>query len=143
VRGYIEVGIAEGARLATGGPHTPKGLDGGNDVTSTVFADVDNTMRIAQEEVFGPVLVVIPYSDEDDAIHLANDSAYGLSGGIWSVDPDHALALASRIRTGTVGINGRPSSFDGPFGGFKASGIGREYGAIGLASYTELQSITI
>ncbi|HEY1974806.1 MAG TPA: aldehyde dehydrogenase [Pseudonocardia sp.] len=143
VRDYIEIGIAEGARLATGGPHIPKGLEGGNYVTPTVFADVDNTMRIAQEEIFGPVLVVIPYSDEDDAIRLANDSDYGLSGGVWSTDPDHALTVARRIRTGTVGINGQPTSFDGPFGGFKASGIGREYGAAGIAAYTELQTITM
>jgi acyl-CoA reductase-like NAD-dependent aldehyde dehydrogenase len=106
-------------------------------------ADVDNMMRIAQEEIFGPVLVAIPYTDEDDAIRIANDSEYGLSGGVWSVDTEHAMAIARRIRTGTVGINGQPNSFDGPFGGFKASGIGREHGTVGVATYTELQTITV
>jgi hypothetical protein len=90
VRDYIELGIKEGARLVTGGPHVPPGLEGGNYVTPTVFADVDNSMRIAQEEIFGPVLVVIAYDDEDDAVRIANDSEYGLSGGVWSADRAHA-----------------------------------------------------
>jgi len=143
VRDYIRLGVEEGARIVTGGPDVPAGLESGNYVTPTVFADVDNSMRIAQEEIFGPVLVVIPYDDEDDAVRIANDSEYGLSGGVWSTDDDHAVDVARRIRTGTVGVNGRPSSFDGPFGGFKASGIGREYGAAGVATYTELKAITV
>ncbi|MEY9855012.1 aldehyde dehydrogenase (NAD+) [Catenulispora sp. GAS73] len=143
VREYIRLGIEEGARLVTGGPQIPEGLEGGNYVTPTVFADVDNSMRIAQEEIFGPVLVVIPYDDEDDAVRIANDSEYGLSGGVWSTDEQHALAVARRVRTGTVTINGASIGFDGPFGGFKASGIGREYGAVGLGTYTEYKTVTV
>ncbi|MEV7598282.1 aldehyde dehydrogenase [Kitasatospora sp. NPDC089797] len=143
VRRYITLGIEEGARLVTGGPHVPAGLERGNYVTPTLFADVDNAMRIAQEEIFGPVLVVIPYEDEDDAVRIANDSEYGLSGGVWSADEGRALAVARRLRTGTVTVNGAPVGFDGPFGGFKASGIGREYGAVGLGTYTEYQTITL
>ncbi|MER6394852.1 aldehyde dehydrogenase [Kitasatospora sp. NPDC001603] len=143
VRRYIAIGIEEGARLVTGGPEVPAGLEGGNYVTPTLFADVDNAMRIAQEEIFGPVLVVIPYEDEDDAVRIANDSEYGLSGGVWSADEEHALAVARRIRTGTVTVNGAGVGFDGPFGGFKASGIGREFGAVGLGTYTEYKTITL
>ncbi|WP_372348180.1 aldehyde dehydrogenase [Streptomyces sp. KL116D] len=143
VRDYIALGIEEGARLVTGGPQIPEGLEKGNYVTPTVFADVDNSMRIAQEEIFGPVLVVIAYEDEDDAVRIANDSEYGLSGGVWSRDEAHALAVARRIRTGTVTVNGASVAFDGPFGGFKASGIGREYGAVGLGTYTEYKTITV
>ncbi|MFD5598374.1 aldehyde dehydrogenase [Streptomyces griseorubiginosus] len=143
VRTYIQLGIDEGARLVTGGPHVPEGLEKGNYVTPTVFADVDNSMRIAQEEIFGPVLVVIPYDDEDEAVHLANDSEYGLSGGVWSSDEAHALEVARRVRTGTITVNGASIAFDGPFGGFKASGIGREYGAVGLGTYTEYKTITV
>jgi acyl-CoA reductase-like NAD-dependent aldehyde dehydrogenase len=142
VMDYINVGIAEGARLVTGGPQVPEGLEKGNYVTPTLFADVDNSMRIAQEEIFGPVLVVIAYDDEDDAVRIANDSEYGLSGGIWTAQPERALALARRLRTGTVTINGAPISFDGPFGGYKASGIGREYGKVGLTGYVEHKTIT-
>ncbi|GAA2339369.1 aldehyde dehydrogenase [Streptomyces kunmingensis] len=143
VRDYIQLGIEEGARLVVGGPQVPEGLEKGNYVTPTVFADVDNSMRIAQEEIFGPVLVVIAYDDEDDAVRIANDSEYGLSGGVWSADEEHALAVARRIRTGTVTVNGASVAFDGPFGGFKASGIGREYGSVGLGTYTEYKTITV
>ncbi|SEG93188.1 Acyl-CoA reductase [Actinacidiphila yanglinensis] len=143
VRDYIRLGIEEGARLVTGGPQIPAGLESGYYVTPTVFADVDTSMRIAQEEIFGPVLVVIGYDDEDDAVRIANDSEYGLSGGVWSSDEAHALAVARRIRTGTVTVNGASIGFDGPFGGFKASGIGREYGAVGLGSYTEYKTVTL
>ncbi len=143
VRDYIALGIEEGARLVTGGPQVPEGLEGGNYVTPTLFADVDNSMRIAQEEIFGPVLVVIAYDDEDDAVRIANDSEYGLSGGVWSSDEARALAVARRIRTGTVTVNGASVGFDGPFGGFKASGIGREYGAAGLQQYIEYKTITV
>jgi acyl-CoA reductase-like NAD-dependent aldehyde dehydrogenase len=143
VRDYIALGIEEGARLVTGGPQIPAGLEGGYYVTPTVFADVDNSMRIAQEEIFGPVLVVIGYDDEDDAVRIANDSEYGLSGGVWSADEAHALAVARRLRTGTVTVNGASIGFDGPFGGFKASGIGREYGAAGLNQYVEYKTVTL
>ncbi|QER90533.1 aldehyde dehydrogenase [Streptomyces tendae] len=139
---YINIGIEEGARLVTGGPQIPDGLEKGNYVTPTVFADVDNSMRIAQEEIFGPVLVVIAYEDEDDAVRIANDSEYGLSGGVWGTDTERALAVARRLRTGGVIINGAGNSFDGPFGGYKASGIGREYGKVGLTGYVEHKTIT-
>ncbi|MFD3452580.1 aldehyde dehydrogenase [Streptomyces sp. NPDC058691] len=139
---YITLGIEEGARLVTGGPRVPEGLEKGNYVTPTVFADVDNSMRIAQEEIFGPVLAVIAYDDEDNAVRIANDSEYGLSGGVWTADPERALAVARRLRTGTVTLNGSPISFDGPFGGYKASGMGREYGKVGLTGYVEHKSIT-
>jgi aldehyde dehydrogenase (NAD+) len=139
---YVELGIEEGARLVTGGPQIPKGLENGNYVTPTLFADVDNGMRIAQEEIFGPVLVVIAYDDIDDAIRIANDSEYGLSGGVWSASTEQALQAARRIRTGTVTVNGSPISFDGPFGGYKASGTGREYGAVGLSEYLKHNTVT-
>lgn len=143
VRDYIELGIKEGARLVTGGPQIPAGLEDGYYVTPTVFADVDNSMRIAQEEIFGPVLVVIGYDDEDDAVRIANDSEFGLSGGVWSADEGHALTVARRIRTGTVTVNGASIGYDGPFGGFKASGIGREYGVVGLNQYIEYKTVTL
>ena len=143
VRDYIDIGIEEGARLVTGGSDVPAGLEKGNYVMPTLFAEVDNSMRIAQEEIFGPVLVVIPYDTEDDAVAIANDSEYGLSGGVWSADEEHAMSVARRLRTGTVTVNGAPIGFDGPFGGFKASGIGREYGAVGLGGYLEYQTVTL
>ena len=118
------------------------GLKDGNYVTPTLFADVENSMRIAQEEIFGPVLVLIPYDDVDDAIRIANDSEYGLSAGVWSSSTETALEVARRIRSGTVTINGSPISFDGPFGGYKASGTGREYGPVGLSEYLEYKSVT-
>ncbi|MDH6438083.1 aldehyde dehydrogenase (NAD+) [Streptomyces sp. SAI-144] len=143
VRDYIKIGVKEGARLVTGGPEVPTGLEKGYYVTPTVFADVDNSMRIAQEEIFGPVLVVIAYDDEDDAVRIANDSEYGLSGGVWSADEARALEIARRMRTGTVTINGTSVGFDGPFGGFKASGLGREYGFAGLNTYIEYKTVTV
>jgi aldehyde dehydrogenase (NAD+) len=141
VQSYIELGVEEGARLALGGPDVPAGLDGGYYVTPTLFADVDNSMRIAREEIFGPVLVVIPFDGEDEAVRIANDSEYGLSGGVWSADPEHAVDIARRIRSGNVLVNGAPPSMEGPFGGYKASGIGREFGAVGLAQYVEYKTI--
>ncbi|MGK5638063.1 aldehyde dehydrogenase [Streptomyces sp. URMC 126] len=143
VRDYITLGIEEGARLVTGGPRVPAGLEQGYYVTPTVFADVDNGMRIAQEEIFGPVLTVIAYEDEDDAVRIANDSEYGLSGGVWSTDEKRALRVARRLRTGTVTVNGAAIGYDGPFGGFKASGVGREFGFAGLHTYIEYQTVTV
>ncbi|CAM5714402.1 Aldehyde dehydrogenase OS=Streptomyces fumanus OX=67302 GN=GCM10018772_40820 PE=3 SV=1 [Streptomyces fumanus] len=143
VRSYIETGIREGARLVTGGPGVPAGLEGGYYVTPTLFADVDNSMRIAQEEIFGPVLVVIPFEDDEDAVRIANDSPYGLGGGVWTADETRALAIARRIRTGTFSVNGAPPSLDGPFGGFKDSGIGREFGTAGLTQYIEYKTISV
>jgi aldehyde dehydrogenase (NAD+) len=143
VQSYIRLGIEEGARLVLGGPHVPAGLEAGNYVAPTLFADVDNKMRIAQEEIFGPVLTVIPYDDEDDAVRIANDSEYGLSGGVWSGDPARAMEVARRMRTGGVSVNAANIGFDGPFGGFKASGIGREYGAFGLNEFIEHKTINV
>ncbi|MGW8848620.1 aldehyde dehydrogenase [Streptomyces xiamenensis] len=143
VRSFIELGIAEGARLVTGGPEVPEGLEGGYYVTPTLFADVDNSMRIAREEIFGPVLVVIPFDDVEEAVRIANDSDYGLGGGVWSADHERAVGIARRIRTGTMLVNGAMPAFDGPFGGFKASGIGREFGAVGLDQYIEYKSIAV
>ncbi|MFJ4846589.1 MULTISPECIES: aldehyde dehydrogenase [unclassified Streptomyces] len=142
VRSYIDLGIEEGARLVTGGPGMPEGLEDGYYVRPTLFADVDNSMRIAQEEIFGPVLVVIPFDDEDDAVRIANDSPYGLSGGVWTADTERGLAVARRIRTGTFSVNGGFGGFDGPFGGYKTSGIGREFGAAGLGQYVEQKTIS-
>jgi aldehyde dehydrogenase (NAD+) len=141
VRSYIELGIAEGARLVTGGPETPDGLEGGHYVRPTLFADVDSRMRVAREEIFGPVLVVIPFDDEDDAVRVANDSEYGLAGGVWTADRDRGMEVARRIRAGWLSVNGAPPTFDGAFGGYKSSGIGREFGATGLAQYVEYKSV--
>jgi acyl-CoA reductase-like NAD-dependent aldehyde dehydrogenase len=143
VQSYIQIGIDEGARLVTGGPETPDGLEGGFYVRPTLFADVDNSMRIAQEEIFGPVIVVIPYDDEDDAVRIANDSPYGLGGGVWTTNPERGLEIARRIRTGGVRINAAPPSFNGPFGGYKASGIGRENGTVGLTEFIEHKTINV
>ncbi|MFS0724979.1 aldehyde dehydrogenase [Paenibacillus sp. 1P07SE] len=143
VKAYIELGIQEGARLVVGGTEVPEGLEDGYHVRPTLFADVDNKMRIAQEEIFGPVIVVIPYDEEAEAIAIANDSPFGLAGGVWAGDPQHGLAVARQIRTGTLSVNGAQGGFDAPFGGFKSSGIGREFGSVGLGQYTEYKSITI
>jgi len=115
---------------------------GGYYIKPTLFADVDNSMRIAQEEIFGPVLVVIPYEDDDDAVRIANDSPYGLSGAIQSTDPQRAMAMARRIRTGTISINkGVYFGADAPFGGYKQSGIGREMGAEGFDEFLQTKTI--
>jgi aldehyde dehydrogenase (NAD+) len=141
VLGYIETGRAEGARLVCGGgrpDHLPRGWY----VEPTLFADVDNAMTIAREEIFGPVLVMIPYEDDDDAVRIANDSPYGLSGMITSGDLDRAKAMARRIRTGTLGINGGVwYGADAPFGGYKHSGIGRQCGLEGLEIFTETKTV--
>ncbi|PFT95543.1 aldehyde dehydrogenase [Bacillus thuringiensis] len=143
VKSYIRIGLEEGARLIVGGLETPKGLEKGNYVQPTLFADVENSMRIAQEEVFGPVIVMIPYEDVEDAIRIANDTNYGLSGGIWSASKEKGLEVARHIRTGSVDVNGAASSFDAPFGGYKESGVGREFGGIGLGQYVEYKTINI
>ncbi len=142
VEGYIKKGIEEGARLVTGGGR-PEGLDSGWFVQPTVFADVDNSMTIAQEEIFGPVLAVIPYDDEDDAVRIANDSVYGLAGSVYTTDNDKALQIARRIRTGTYAVNMYAFDPGAPFGGFKNSGIGRENGPEGIAAYCEPKSILL
>jgi len=141
VRGYIGMGIGEGARLVVGGPDAPPGLSCGWFVRPTVFADVDNRMRIAQEEIFGPVLSVIAYDDDADAVRIANASSYGLAGSVWTTDPARGLEVARGVRTGTFGINGYAPDPIAPFGGFKDSGFGREWGAHGLDEYVELKAI--
>lgn len=136
---YIEIGIAEGARVLIGGPQRPQGA--GYFVTPTVFTDVTADMRIAQEEIFGPVLVVIPVDSEQEALAAANNSAYGLAGAVWSADRDRAVAFARKIRTGQVAINGGAFNARAPFGGYKMSGNGRELGKYGLEEYFEYKAL--
>lgn len=143
VRDYIEEGVREGARLVVGGSGTPTGLDHGCYVTPTLFADADNNMRIAREEIFGPVLTVIAYRDEDQAIEIANDSEYGLAGAVFTADVAHGRDIASRIRAGSFGVNqGYIMDPLAPFGGMKSSGYGRELGHEGLESYLVTQSLS-
>jgi aldehyde dehydrogenase (NAD+) len=141
VEKYIALGQEEGAKVAVGGNGRPEGLDKGWYVKPTVFAGVDNSMRIAREEIFGPVVAVIPYDDPDDAVRIANDSDYGLAGSVWTGDIDQGLDIARRVRTGTYAVNQYTMDFIAPFGGYKASGIGREFGIEGLNHYVELKSI--
>ncbi len=141
ILGYIEKGVAEGARLVTGGGR-PAHLEKGYYVEPTLFADVDNSMTIAREEIFGPVQVLIPFRDEDDAVRIANDSEYGLSGGVTSASEERALAVARRIRAGTVSVNGGVYYHAAsPFGGYKASGLGRQNGREGFEQYLETKTI--
>jgi len=143
VRGYIERGQEEGAKLVTGGAEPPEGLDSGYFVRPTVFSEVRPEMTIAQEEIFGPVLSIIPYEDEDEAAEIANSTIYGLDGGVWSADPERAKAFARRMRTGQVQINGATFNPIAPFGGVKQSGSGREYGRFGLEEFLEVKSIQL
>jgi aldehyde dehydrogenase (NAD+) len=142
VLGYIEKGVEEGATLALGGGR-PADLPKGWFVEPTLFTDVDNSMTIAQEEIFGPVLVVIPFDDDDDAVRIANDSVYGLSGGVFSGSLDRALSVAERVRTGSMAVNGGMpiGQADMPFGGYKHSGIGRQNGLAGFDQYLEMKSV--
>jgi aldehyde dehydrogenase (NAD+) len=141
VMGYIEKGIAEGATLAVGG-RRPAQFDKGFFVEPTLFVDVDNSMTIAQEEIFGPVLTVTSFTDDDDAVRIANDSVYGLSGAIFSASEERSLAIARRVRTGTLSINGGAAyGADLPFGGYKASGVGRQNGTAGFDQYLEIKSL--
>lgn len=142
VEGYIATGQEEGAKIALGGGR-PAGLDRGWYVEPTVFVEVDNSMRIAREEIFGPVLAVIPYEGDDEAVAIANDSPYGLSGTVFSPDLDRALEVSRRVRTGSSTLNGFMLEFGAPFGGFRESGVGRELGPEGLAAYLEPKQINL
>ncbi|MDE3085352.1 MAG: aldehyde dehydrogenase family protein [Acidobacteriota bacterium] len=141
VRGYIRKGIEEGARLLTGGEEPPEGLEKGYFVRPTVFSDVRPDMTIAQEEIFGPVLSIIPYDTEDEAVEIANDTVYGLAGGVWAGEKAHAEAVARRLRAGQVEVNGGGFNPLAPFGGYKQSGIGREAGSFGLEEFLEVKAI--
>jgi aldehyde dehydrogenase (NAD+) len=141
VQGLIAAGIEQGATLVTGGLGRPVGLNRGFYVRPTVFANVGRSMRIAQEEIFGPVLSMLPYKDEDDAVAIANDTMYGLAGWVYSADLDHARRVAMRLRTGRVYLNGAPPDPAAPFGGYKRSGNGREGGIFGLEEYTEVKAL--
>jgi len=138
---YIEQAVADGARLVTGGTEAPAGLTTGNYVAPTIFADVTNDMSIAQEEVFGPVLVMIKYSGIEQAIEIANDTPYGLASAVWAGDKGKATAIARRIRAGQCSINGGDANHEAPFGGYKESGNGREFGVEGLHEYCELKAM--
>ena len=143
VEGYIRSGREQGARLALGGGR-PAGLDRGWFVEPTVFADVDNAHRIAQEEIFGPVLSIIPHDGDDDAVRIANDSEYGLGGSVLTEDPERGIAVATRVRTGTCAVNEGPhNGGGGPFGGYKRSGLGREYSREGWEIYLEVKSVSL
>lgn len=141
VLGYIEAGSAEGARLVAGGAEPPEGLERGYYVRPTVFADVTNDMRIAREEIFGPVLVVIGYDDEEEAVRIANDTEFGLAAGVWSGDADRAMRVARRLRAGQVQVNGAGVNPLAPFGGYKQSGVGREWGLHGLDEFCEVKAV--
>jgi aldehyde dehydrogenase (NAD+) len=141
VQSYIRLGLEEGAELLVGGGGRPVGLERGWFVQPTVFTGVNNGMRIAREEIFGPVLCVIPYDDEDEAVAIANDSPYGLQAYVESADRAHAHRVADRLDCGRVTINGAPHAPLAPFGGFKQSGIGREYGRYGLEAHLEVRAI--
>jgi acyl-CoA reductase-like NAD-dependent aldehyde dehydrogenase len=141
VEGLIAAARADGARVAVGGER-PAHLPTGWYVPPTILADVDNDMQVAREEIFGPVLSFLPVDGEDDAVRVANDSRYGLSGGVWTADDDRGLAIARRLRTGSVAVNGSYPPYPlVPFGGLKESGLGRELGPEGLQSYLEPRSI--
>ncbi len=143
VRGYIETGTEQGAKLVTGGAEPPDGLESGYFVRPTVFSEVTTDMTIAQEEIFGPVLAIMPYEDEEDAIRIANDSVYGLAGGVWSADEERAKRVATRMRTGQVEINGGAFNPLAPFGGYKQSGHGREMGRYGLEEFLVAKSLQL
>lgn len=142
ILGYIRKGVDEGATMLVGSTDAPSQFDKGFWVNPTLFTDVDNSMTIAQEEIFGPVLVVIPYEDEDDAVRIANDSPYGLAGNVMSGSLDRSLAVARRLRAGFIGLNGTVGyGADTPFGGYKNSGVGRQNGVMGFSQYTEVKSV--
>ena len=141
IQGLIEKGIEEGAELVVGGPGKPEGLNAGYYVRPTVFANVNNDMTIAREEIFGPVLSILPYENEEQAIEIANDTEYGLYGYVSSGDVEHAKKVANRIRAGSVAINGAAADFSAPFGGYKQSGNGKEWGPFGFDEFLEIKAV--
>jgi acyl-CoA reductase-like NAD-dependent aldehyde dehydrogenase len=141
VRGFIRTGIDEGAKLLVGGPDVPAGLTSGYYVQPTVFSEVTPEMTIAREEIFGPVLCIMPYDGEDDAVRIANDTVYGLAGGVWAATPERARSIASRIRAGQIEINGGGFNPNAPFGGYKQSGVGREMGPYGFEEFLQVKSL--
>ena len=142
IMGYIRTGIEQGATALIGGDHAPEGIDAGYYVSPTLFVDVDNSMTIAREEIFGPVLVVIPYEDDDDAVRIANDNDYGLAGYVLSESLERSIGVARRLRAGSIGLNGTAAyGADVPFGGYKASGVGRQNGVAGFEQYLEVKSV--
>ena len=141
VEGYIAKGIAEGAKVVIGGSGRPEGLEKGYYVRPTIFSNVNNQMTIAREEIFGPVLCILPYETEEEAVQIANDTPYGLAAYVWSQDNLHARRIGSRIRAGQVTLNGASGTMNTPFGGFKASGNGREYGEFGLRDFLEVKAV--
>ncbi len=141
VRGYIKKGIDEGAKLLLGGPQAPEGLERGYYVQPTIFSEVTKDMTIAREEIFGPVLAIMPYDTEEEAIDIANDTVYGLAGGVWAGDKGHAEAVARQLRTGQVEVNGGGFNPMAPFGGYKQSGVGRELGRFGLEEFLEVKAL--
>lgn len=143
VTGYIRKGLEEGAKLVSGGPDQPEGFDRGYYVQPTVFSEVRSDMTIAREEIFGPVLVILPYEDEEDAVRIANDTDYGLAGGVWAGDQEKAKQVARRIRTGQVAINGGGFNPVAPFGGYKQSGNGRELGKFGIEEFLEIKAMQL
>ena len=143
VRGYIEKGEQEERGFVTGGAEPPEGLERGYFVRPTVFSDVTSNMTIAQEEIFGPVLAIMPYDDEDDAVRIANDTVYGLAGGVWSADEERAKRVAARIRAGQVEVNGGAFNPMAPFGGYKQSGHGREAGRYGIEEFLVAKSVQL
>ncbi len=143
VQNYIQIGLDEGAKLIAGGLGAPEGCDTGFYVKPTVFSDVTPEMTVAQEEIFGPVLVIMPYGDVDHAVDIANGVVYGLAGGVWGADKDQAVSVAKRLRTGQVEVNGGAFNPNAPFGGYKQSGVGREYGRHGFEEFLEIKSLQL
>jgi acyl-CoA reductase-like NAD-dependent aldehyde dehydrogenase len=143
VQTYINKGIEEGAKLIFGGPGSPEGVSSGYYVKPTIFSEVKNSMTIAQEEIFGPVLVMVPYDTEEEAVAIANDTVYGLAGAVFSADKDKAIAIAKQMRTGQVEVNGGAFNPNAPFGGYKQSGIGRELGEYGFEEFLQVKSLQL
>ena len=143
IQKLIQRGMAEGAQLVTGGPGKPEGLEQGYYVKPTVFRDVNNNMDIAREEIFGPVLSIIGYDTEEEAIEIANDTEYGLGGYVHSKDIEHARAIAAQIRAGYISLNNAGLDLNAPFGGYKQSGNGREWGEEGLSEFVEVKAIQV